>query len=71
VSAPVKEEAKKKESKAGRNLGDLYEIDNQKGTAKLKNRKCPRCGSIMAFHKVTVERWTCGSCSFTDFIKPK
>lgn len=50
---------------------ELYEIDNQKGTAKLKNRKCPRCGSIMAFHKAPVERWTCGSCSFTDFIKPK
>lgn len=66
----TKEEVKK-EAKPGRNLGDLYEIDNQKGTAKLKNRKCPRCGSIMAFHKAPVERWTCGSCSFTDFIKPK
>ena len=52
-------------------LGALYEIDVQKGTAKLKNRKCPRCGSIMAFHKAPVERWTCGSCSFTDFVKPK
>jgi len=52
-------------------LGDLYEIDDQKVIAKLKNRKCPRCGSIMAFHKAPVERWTCGSCSFTDFIKPK
>jgi len=66
----AKEEVKK-EPKPGRNLGTLYEIDNQKGTAKLKNRKCPRCGSIMAFHKAPVERWTCGSCSFTDFIKPK
>lgn len=59
----------KKESKS--RLGDLYDIDNQKGTAKLRNRKCPRCGSIMAFHRAPVERWTCGSCSFTDFIKPK
>jgi small subunit ribosomal protein S27Ae len=59
----------KKESKSG--PAELYEIDNQKGTAKLKNRKCPRCGSIMAFHKAPVERWTCGSCSFTDFVKPK
>jgi len=66
----TKEEVKK-ETKPGRNLGGLYEIDIQKGTAKLKNRKCPRCGSIMAFHKAPVERWTCGSCSFTDFIKPK
>jgi small subunit ribosomal protein S27Ae len=63
-----KEEAKKEPKSR---LGDLYEVDSQKGTAKLKNRKCPRCGSIMAFHKAPVERWTCGSCSFTDFIKPK
>jgi small subunit ribosomal protein S27Ae len=52
-------------------LSKLYEIDEQKGIVKLKNRKCPRCGSIMAFHKNPVERWTCGSCSFTDFVKPK
>ena len=52
-------------------LSKLYEIDAQKGIAKLKNRKCPRCGNIMAFHKNPVERWTCGSCSFTDFVKPK
>lgn len=52
-------------------LGGLYEIDAAKSTIKLKNRKCQRCGSIMAFHKVPVERWTCGSCGFTDFIKEK
>jgi len=52
-------------------LGALYEVDPAKSTIKLKNRKCPRCGSIMAFHKSPVERWTCGSCSFTDFVKPK
>jgi len=59
----------KKESKT--RMSELYEIDEQKGLAKLKNRKCPRCGNIMAFHKTPVERWTCGSCSFTDFIKAK
>jgi small subunit ribosomal protein S27Ae len=59
----------KKEAKS--RLGALYEIDDKKGTVKLRNRKCPRCGNIMAFHKSPVERWTCGSCSFTDFIKPK
>jgi len=59
--------SEKKEPKRG--LGALYEVDSQKGTIKLKNRKCPRCGNIMAFHKVPVERWTCGSCSFTDFVK--
>jgi small subunit ribosomal protein S27Ae len=52
-------------------VGTLYEIDAAKSTIKLKNQKCPRCGSIMAFHKSPVERWTCGSCSFTDFVKSK
>lgn len=58
----------KKANKA--RLSGLYEVDQQKATAKLKNRKCPRCGNIMALHKIPVERWTCGSCSFTDFVKP-
>jgi small subunit ribosomal protein S27Ae len=61
--------SEKKQPKA--RLGALYEVDPQKGSIKLKNRKCPRCGNIMAFHKSPVERWTCGSCSFTDFAKPK
>ena len=61
--------SEKKQRKA--RLSALYEVDAQKGNAKLKNRKCPRCGNIMAYHKVPVERWTCGSCSFTDFVKTK
>jgi small subunit ribosomal protein S27Ae len=60
---------KKKQPQA--RLSGLYELDSQKGTMKLKNRKCPRCGNIMAYHKAPVERWTCGSCSFTDFVKSK
>ena len=59
--------SEKKKPKA--RLSALYDLDSQKGTIKLKNRKCPRCGNIMAYHKVPVERWTCGSCSFTDFVK--
>jgi small subunit ribosomal protein S27Ae len=59
----------KKEPKS--RLNTLYEVDTQKGTIKLKNRKCPRCGSNMAYHQTPVERWTCGSCSFTDFVKAK
>ena len=59
----------KKQPKA--RLGALYEVDSEKGRIKLKNRKCPRCGNIMAYHKSPVERWTCGSCSFTDFVKAK
>lgn len=47
----------------------LYDYDYQKGTIKLRNRKCPRCGNVMALHKAPVERWTCGSCSYTDYIK--
>ena len=50
-------------------LASLYDVDQQKGTIKLRNRKCPRCGNIMAYHKNPLERWTCGSCSFTDFVK--
>ena len=37
----------------------------------LKNKKCPRCGNYMAHHKKPVERWTCGSCSFTDYAERK
>lgn len=59
----------KKERKS--RVSNLYEVDEQNGTAKLKNRKCSRCGNIMAYHKHPVERWTCGSCSFTDFVKAK
>jgi small subunit ribosomal protein S27Ae len=61
--------SEKKQPKA--RLSGLYELDSQKGTIKLKNRKCSRCGNIMAYHKSPVERWTCGSCSFTDFVKVK
>jgi small subunit ribosomal protein S27Ae len=60
-------EKEKKAPKA--RLAGLYDVDQQKGTIKLKNRKCPRCGNIMAYHKNPVERWTCGSCAFTDFVK--
>ncbi|HZY46246.1 MAG TPA: 30S ribosomal protein S27ae [Candidatus Bathyarchaeia archaeon] len=44
---------------------ELYDISGS--SAKLKNRKCPRCGSIMAAHKQPSQRWVCGSCSFTDY----
>jgi small subunit ribosomal protein S27Ae len=52
-------------------LSSIYVLDQEKGTIKLKNRKCPRCGNIMAYHTKPVARWTCGSCSFTDFVKTK
>jgi small subunit ribosomal protein S27Ae len=72
VSEPKVSENKASERKQPKaRLGALYEVDSEKGTIKLKNRKCPRCGNIMAYHKSPVERWTCGSCSFTDFVKAK
>ncbi len=50
-------------------LSKVYEYDSEKGAIKFRNRKCPRCGNIMAYHKAPVKRYTCGSCSFTDFVK--
>jgi len=47
-----------------------YEFDYEKGTIKLKNKKCPRCGSIMAHHLKPVERWHCGKCGYTEFVQP-
>ncbi len=46
-----------------------YEIDN--GKVKLKNKKCPRCGSVMAHHLKPKERWACGKCGYTEFVTGK
>jgi small subunit ribosomal protein S27Ae len=46
----------------------LYDLDAATGQIKLKNKKCPRCGNFMAHHRNPVDRWTCGSCSFTDYV---
>ncbi|MFN3804187.1 MAG: 30S ribosomal protein S27ae [Pyrobaculum sp.] len=42
-----------------------YELE--KGVFKFKKRFCPKCGSVMAFHKEPVARWHCGKCGFTQF----
>jgi small subunit ribosomal protein S27Ae len=63
------QQAAKKEHEA--RSSKLYDLDAVKGQAKLKNKKCPRCGNFMAHHKSPVERWTCGSCSFTDYVEKK
>jgi small subunit ribosomal protein S27Ae len=47
----------------------LYEIDPKKGTARLKNKVCPRCGRVMAFHKQPVPRWHCGYCSYVEIAR--
>jgi len=58
--------AAKKEHEA--RAAKLYDLDAARGQIKLKNKKCPRCGNFMAHHKAPVDRWTCGSCSFTDYV---
>jgi small subunit ribosomal protein S27Ae len=58
---------KEREARAAK----LYELDAAKGQIKLRNKKCPRCGNFMAHHKSPVDRWTCGSCSFTDYVERK
>jgi small subunit ribosomal protein S27Ae len=71
MSQPAKEQGKPKaepqkpKAKKHRMRGDLYDLSG--AVAKLKNRKCPRCGSVMAFHGGSAQRWVCGSCSFTDY----
>ncbi|MEM1538259.1 MAG: 30S ribosomal protein S27ae [Candidatus Nezhaarchaeales archaeon] len=44
----------------------LYEVDYEKGTIKLKNKTCPRCSKVMAKH---ADRWACGSCGYTEWVK--
>ena len=45
-----------------------YEVDYNTGTIKFLRRFCPRCGSVMAYHKVPVPRWHCGKCNYTIFV---
>jgi len=55
--------------KRPKQLWRLYEYDYEKGTIKLKNKRCPRCGAIMAFHKQPVPRWMCGGCAYTEYVR--
>jgi small subunit ribosomal protein S27Ae len=48
---------------------ELYEVDYAAGTVKPKNKKCSRCGRMMAKHMKPSQRWACGFCGFTEFIK--
>ncbi|RLI29703.1 MAG: 30S ribosomal protein S27ae [Candidatus Hecatellales archaeon] len=48
----------------------LYEYDYKTGAIKLKNRKCPRCGKIMARHN-NPPRWACGGCGYMEYIREK
>ena len=68
VEVKKEEKPKKKRGKKAR-LSTLYDYDYEKNIIKLKNKKCSRCGNIMAFHKSPTQRWTCGSCSYTEYVK--
>ena len=61
--------AKKEENKVKASVRLYYEIVD--GKVKLKNKKCPRCGSVMAHHLKPIERWACGKCGYTEFISGK
>ncbi|MCE4608365.1 MAG: 30S ribosomal protein S27ae [Caldisphaeraceae archaeon] len=58
-------------SKVKAYIHTLYEVDWSNKTVKLKTKKCPRCGSIMAHHKKPVERYQCGYCGYTEFVVGK
>ncbi|AFZ70004.1 ribosomal protein S27AE [Caldisphaera lagunensis DSM 15908] len=49
----------------------LYEVDYNNKSVSLKNKKCPRCGNIMAHHLKPVERYQCGYCKYTEFVVKK
>ena len=57
----AKEQAKKKL----KGVWNLYEKKGDK--LERKNKSCPKCGqgTFMAKHS---NRWTCGSCRYTEFI---
>jgi small subunit ribosomal protein S27Ae len=65
----TEEQAPEKQHEA--RASKLYDLDPGKGEIKLRNRKCPRCGNFMAHHAKPVERWTCGSCTFTEYMEKK
>jgi small subunit ribosomal protein S27Ae len=56
------EKTKSKEKK----IHEYYDIKDGKISRKL--RKCPRCGSFMASHQQQIARWSCGACSYTEYV---
>jgi len=52
--------------KQPKKIHTYYELKGSSLRRKLK--KCPRCGAFMALHKQPVERWTCGACSYTEYV---
>jgi small subunit ribosomal protein S27Ae len=52
--------------KTEKKIHTYYDIRGEKLVRRLK--KCPRCGVFMAFHKENKARWTCGKCSYTEYV---
>lgn len=57
---------KQKKPKKTTKAHTLYEVSGEKPVRKNKN--CPKCGTaiFMAKHK---DRWACGQCKYTEFVK--
>jgi len=52
--------------KPPKKVHSYYEL--KEGALRRKLKKCPRCGAFMGLHKKPVERWTCGACSYTEYV---
>jgi len=65
-SASAKETPARKKKSRGAWL--RYEHDYKTGRIALKNRRCPRCSKIMARHQAP-DRWSCGSCGYSEYIR--
>lgn len=62
------EKAKKPKLKKTSQKWKMYE--KKSGKVERTNKTCPKCSSgvFMAKHK---DRWTCGTCHYTEFVKKK
>ena len=62
----AEEKGKKIKLKKSSQKWKAYGKKNEK--LEVINKTCPKCGSgvFMAKHK---DRWTCGTCHYTEFIK--
>lgn len=59
---------KQQRKRKSRKVSTMYDVDYKANVAKLRNRKCPRCGKTMAEH-ANVHRWSCGGCGYTEYVR--
>ena len=65
MTQKIEKSTNDKKQKSGKKIYTYYTITGDKLNRKLK--KCPRCGSFMGLHKGQRLRFTCGSCSYTEY----